>query len=141
MEDIEKITKKIYETYCFCVGGKSFNGEKLPSWEEFSKDQSKEIQANAWRAVAQVFASDNFSINPKVVDLEKIKSNSLILVRASDWMIENYQDDVKRAVYDFKSKTNLDDSCVIWVMSDSVEISTFDEDEMKELGWVRAGKV
>ena len=43
---------ELYTAYCAAVGGKAFNGDPLPSWENFSKDQSKTAQARAWVAVA-----------------------------------------------------------------------------------------
>lgn len=52
MPDMEEIAGQLYESYCHLVGGKAFNGDLLPSWEEFSTDTSKELQANGWRGVA-----------------------------------------------------------------------------------------
>lgn len=43
----------LYETYCAEVGGKAFNGDPLPSWEEFSADPAKQKQADAWRKVSE----------------------------------------------------------------------------------------
>ena len=43
----------LYEQYCAAVGGKAFNGDPLPSWEEFSKDPAKQLQADAWRSLEQ----------------------------------------------------------------------------------------
>jgi hypothetical protein len=48
----EELAKALYETYCAAVGGVAFNGDKLPSWAEFSNDPAKVKQAKAWRAVA-----------------------------------------------------------------------------------------
>lgn len=47
-----KFAGKLYETYCKNVGGVAFNGDPLPSWEEFSNDPSKKKQVQAWIAVA-----------------------------------------------------------------------------------------
>lgn len=44
---------KLYEAYCGAVGGVAFNGDPLPSWEEFSADESKEKQAAAWCEVGR----------------------------------------------------------------------------------------
>lgn len=52
MPDMEQIAGQLYETYCHLVGGIAFNGDALPNWEEFSKDESKQKQANGWRGVA-----------------------------------------------------------------------------------------
>ena len=42
----------LYETYCAAVGGKAFNGDPLPKWEEFRADPAKKKQADAWEIVA-----------------------------------------------------------------------------------------
>ena len=47
MENLDK-AKKAYDAYCEAVGGVAFNGDKLPSSEEFFNDPSKQKQANAW---------------------------------------------------------------------------------------------
>lgn len=52
MPDIDAIAGRLYTVYCRAVGGIAFNGDKLPTWEEFSTDPSKEKQAKAWLAVA-----------------------------------------------------------------------------------------
>lgn len=56
MDEIEKIAHRMYTTYCKAVGGKAFNGDNLPTAEEFFSDSTKEKQANAWREVAIVEA-------------------------------------------------------------------------------------
>jgi hypothetical protein len=43
-----EIAKRLYETYCAAVGGKAFNGDPLPGWEEFSADEKKKLQSDAW---------------------------------------------------------------------------------------------
>lgn len=58
-KDKEYLARQFYDVYCKAVGGKSFNGDPLPSSEEFFKDPSKAAQADAWRAVAE------YSINPQ----------------------------------------------------------------------------
>ena len=50
----EELAKKAYETYCEAVGGVAFNGYKLPTWEEFSSNESKQKQANAWLKVGEM---------------------------------------------------------------------------------------
>ena len=47
-----KLAGDLYETYCTAVGGVAFNGDKLPSWHDFSGDFSKTKQATAWMTVA-----------------------------------------------------------------------------------------
>jgi hypothetical protein len=58
---INEIASMLYTEYCIAVGGLSFNGDPLPSWEEFSNDSTKEKQANAWRVVAEksLFVKDS----------------------------------------------------------------------------------
>lgn len=51
--DSKNLAGRLYEKYCAEVGGKAFNGDPLPSWQEFSSDPSKQKQANAWIASAQ----------------------------------------------------------------------------------------
>lgn len=59
MPDYEKIANRLYTIYCAAVGGVAFNGDPLPTWDEFSADPSKEKQANAWRAVAEASVHPN----------------------------------------------------------------------------------
>lgn len=51
--DNNQIAERLYERYCAAVGGVAFNGDKLPTWAEFSSDPGKTKQANAWLAVAE----------------------------------------------------------------------------------------
>lgn len=53
MIDKETVAKNLYEKYCQSVGGIAFNGDPLPSWEDFSADESKQKQVNAWLDVAE----------------------------------------------------------------------------------------
>lgn len=50
--DLNAIAQRLYEVYCQSVGGKAFNGDALPTWEVFSADPGKQLQADAWRSVA-----------------------------------------------------------------------------------------
>lgn len=50
--NIEGIAAGLYERYCEEVGGKAFNGDPLPKWEEFRADPSKKKQSDAWVKVA-----------------------------------------------------------------------------------------
>jgi len=53
MDTKNKLAKLAYDTYCEAVGGVAFNGDPLPSWEDFSKDENKQKQVEAWRTVAE----------------------------------------------------------------------------------------
>ena len=47
-----KLAGILYETYCRSVGGRAFNGDPLPSWNQFYADPKKTLQSNAWINVA-----------------------------------------------------------------------------------------
>ena len=47
------VAERLYTTYCQAVGGKAFNGDNLPSWEDFYNDPAKEKQASAWIEAAK----------------------------------------------------------------------------------------
>lgn len=49
----ESLAHEMYDAYCHAVGGKAFNGDPLPTSEEFFADDSKQKQADAWRVAAQ----------------------------------------------------------------------------------------
>lgn len=42
------LAMKMYDGYCEAVGGKAFNGDPIPSSEEFFNDETKAKQAGAW---------------------------------------------------------------------------------------------
>lgn len=50
-----------YETYCKAVGGKSFNGDTLPTWDEMKKaaatDSKKENIVIAWKRAGRAVAT------------------------------------------------------------------------------------
>jgi hypothetical protein len=50
--NINELAGQLYTTYCNAVGGKAFNGDDLPSWEDFSKDPAKKKQSDAWISTA-----------------------------------------------------------------------------------------
>jgi hypothetical protein len=50
----EELAALLYKTYCGEVGGKAFNGDPLPQWKEFRADAKKQIQSDAWVAVARM---------------------------------------------------------------------------------------
>ena len=52
----ENLAELLYDEYCEKVGGVAFNGEKLPTWRDFSSDKSKQKQADAWIAVGRKVA-------------------------------------------------------------------------------------
>lgn len=54
--DIEEIELAgvMYTSYCKSVGGKAFNGDPLPDWDEFSTDPSKKKKSDAWIQTAKV---------------------------------------------------------------------------------------
>ena len=43
----------LYTEYIYAVGGVTFNGDPLPSWEEFRSDTSKNKQSDAWVEAAK----------------------------------------------------------------------------------------
>lgn len=45
--------KLAYETYCSCVGGKAYNGDPLPTWEEQRAREDQKIP-DAWVEAAEV---------------------------------------------------------------------------------------
>lgn len=47
-----ELAGKLYTIYCEQVGGVAFNGDTLPTWEEFSMDPKKVKQVEGWLAVA-----------------------------------------------------------------------------------------
>lgn len=52
-DNIIKVAGELYEEYCNSVGGKAWNGDKLPTWEEFYNDENKQLQVSAWISVAR----------------------------------------------------------------------------------------
>lgn len=50
--DPERTAGVMYAAYCEAVGGKAFNGDPLPAWQEFRADPSKQKQSFAWVAAA-----------------------------------------------------------------------------------------
>jgi len=50
----EHLACMAYTVYCQAVGGVAFNGDKLPSWEEFKRDPKKQKQVAAWIAVGSM---------------------------------------------------------------------------------------
>lgn len=52
MITVEEIAKQLYTTYCDGVGGVAYNGDKLPTADEFFTDPAKEKQVVAWTMAA-----------------------------------------------------------------------------------------
>lgn len=48
----EYIAEELYRVYCEAVGGVAFNGDPLPSWQEFYADPNKKKQSDAWLVAA-----------------------------------------------------------------------------------------
>lgn len=51
------LAEKFYTLYCEKVGGVAFNGDPLPSWQDFIADSSKKKQSDAWCAVGELVAN------------------------------------------------------------------------------------
>jgi len=51
--NIEALAGTLYDAYCTKVGGKAFNGDPLPNWQEFRADPTKRKQSDAWITVAE----------------------------------------------------------------------------------------
>lgn len=49
---IDDLARFMYDQYCLAVGGIAFNGDKLPSSEEFFADPNKTKQSTAWIVLA-----------------------------------------------------------------------------------------
>lgn len=49
----EQLADQLYHVYCVAVGNKAFNGDALPTWDEFRKDPKKKPQSDAWIEVAK----------------------------------------------------------------------------------------
>jgi hypothetical protein len=50
----EHFADMAYTVYCQAVGGYAFNGDKLPTWDEFKNDPTKQKQVAAWIAVGRM---------------------------------------------------------------------------------------
>lgn len=57
----EELTEVAWSAYVKAVGGKSYNGDPLPTWPELARDHGKEKIVNAWRSAVEavVAAKDN----------------------------------------------------------------------------------
>lgn len=59
----ETLAHNLYDDYCTAVGGVAFNGDPLPSSQEFFADESKKTQADAWRQAAEN-SLENLTVAP-----------------------------------------------------------------------------
>jgi hypothetical protein len=57
-----EIAKLLYETYCAAVGGKAFNGDPLPAWDEFVADEKKKLQSDAWLKAAEAVSREPLAL-------------------------------------------------------------------------------
>ena len=67
MLESEVLARVMYDVYCAAVGGKAFNGDPLPPSHVFFLDQSKQLQANAWRKTAIVAIRQTMKAINKIV--------------------------------------------------------------------------
>lgn len=58
-----KTAEELYTVYCRAVGGKAFNGEKLPVWREFMSDPKKQVQVEGWLQVAEFVLGSKKSVD------------------------------------------------------------------------------
>lgn len=65
MDKIETTTNAAYTAYCEAVGGKAYNGDTLPTWEEFAKDETKRTQADAWRKAVKAALAVSYVLSKK----------------------------------------------------------------------------
>ena len=49
-----RLAGTLYDNYCMAVGGCAWNGDNLPTWDEFRGDETKNKQSDAWIQVAIV---------------------------------------------------------------------------------------
>lgn len=50
---LQQLAGRLYDRYCAAVGGRAFNGDPLPGWNEFLADPAKSKQSNAWIEAAR----------------------------------------------------------------------------------------
>lgn len=59
MATVDETAQAAYEAYTRAVGGRAFNGDELPTWDE-QRQRSPRI-TDAWRAAAQAAVSRAFA--------------------------------------------------------------------------------
>lgn len=65
--DDEMLACVAYTSYVKAVGGKSYNGDPLPTWEVMVKDPAKVNLVKAWRASSQAVAKKVIECTPRMV--------------------------------------------------------------------------
>lgn len=50
---LERLAKVAWDAYKRKVGGKTFNGDPMPEWEEMLRDESKQKIVAGWREAAR----------------------------------------------------------------------------------------
>jgi hypothetical protein len=64
----DALGKLAWDTYSKAVGGKAFNGDLLPTWEEMKKDEKKANLVAAWMKTANAVADRVIKAIPKVAN-------------------------------------------------------------------------
>lgn len=72
-DDPEDLAALMYERYCFAVGGKAFNGDPLPTWEEFRADGKKAPQSDAWVTIASMIVDSGNNIDAAVSERDYLR--------------------------------------------------------------------
>lgn len=62
----DALGKLAWDTYSKAVGGKAFNGDPLPTWEDMKKDDKKQNLVEAWKKTAKAVADRVIKSIPKV---------------------------------------------------------------------------
>ena len=91
-QQVEAAAELLYTVYCENVGGIAFNGDKLPTWTEFSVDPKKEKQANAWRASARSILQRMEVSDPIATALEWFRSVGAKPDDLCDWVFDISED-------------------------------------------------
>lgn len=81
-----------YTAYTKAVGGKAFNGEPLPSWEEFATHPDKQKQAEAWVQAAIASTAYHKEKLVLVVAVEALKSARDIIQKEFDIAVQDIED-------------------------------------------------
>jgi hypothetical protein len=73
------------------------------------------------------------------INFEKYKSNSLVVAKVGEEVLRNSEmvEGLKRAISDFKSKFNVDDSTYLLITAEDFDVQGFTEEDMAEMGWFR----
>lgn len=90
VDSMEQIANRCYTEYCEQVGGKAFNGDPLPKWEEFQADPAKAKQVAGWYQVARLSGAKSAAVpTDEVSAMEQPRYCShlavLELEQTADW--------------------------------------------------------